>query len=199
MRPFAPALYELVTAHWSLVTSLAMSFGIPKQPAPEKKVLNIDADQTNTNQQAIPVPYMAGRNRVAIQYIAPVYNQVNKPVKTQVGKGDSQTTGYTYYGDFAGLICMGGRVPLAKIFKQIVDSEIAWHNDAGLDLGTDAAVPVTVDKYGQTYLYSGTENQAIDPHVLTPKGVTPTTVGYDPRDPTTWPGGDDETNQHPPP
>lgn len=176
-----------------------MAFGVPKPPKQPKKLLNIDADQTNTNQQAVPVPYMAGRQRVALTWIAPVYNQINKPIKTSAGKGDDQTTGYTYYGDFAGVICMGGRVPLAKIFKQIVDSEIAWKNDSGLALGS-VPTPITVPKYGQTYVYPGTVDQPIDTYVLTPNGPKPTTPGFDPRDPTTpgWPAAAaDETLSHP--
>jgi hypothetical protein len=173
-----------------------MAFGAPKPPKTPKKPLNIDADQTNSNQQAVPVAYGAGRFRAPLQWIAPLYNQINKPVKTSVPKGDSQTTGYNYGGDFVGLICMGGRVPLGKIWKQIVDSEIAWRNDSGLALSS-TPTPITVPKYGQTYVYPGTLTQGIDTNVLTP--ISPTLPGgADPRDPSTWPGAD-ETTQHSPP
>lgn len=168
-----------------------------KQPAKPKKVLNIDADQTNTNQEAIPVPYMAGRRRIALQFIAPVYNQVNKKITGQTGKGEEGTVGYVYYGDIMGLICMGGRAALSMIWKQIVDSEIAWKNDAGVALGTDAPVSISVQKYGATYIYSGTPDQGIDTNVATPIGPAPTTPGFDPRDYTTWPDGD-QTLRHPP-
>ena len=156
-------------------------------PPPAKKLANIDQDQVNTNQQLIPVPYMAGRQRVALIWVGPVYNPTTKKVQQKVSKGETQTVGYIYFGDIAGIICMGGRVPLDKLFRHIIESEIAWENGAGLAL-SGGANPVTIKDRGQTWLYPGTADQPIDTHVLTPIGATPTTPGYNPRVPTTWPG-----------
>jgi hypothetical protein len=166
-------------------------------PPPEKKLANIDENQVNTNQQLIPVPYMAGRQRVALIWIAPVYNPVTKKVEQKVGKGEKQTVGYIYFGDIAGIPCMGGRAPLAKLFRHIIDSEIAWENSGGLSLSSGAN-PVTVKDRGQTWLYPGTADQPIDTHVLTPVGATPSDPGFNPRIPTTWPDSD-LTTRHPEP
>ncbi len=174
-----------------------MAFGSTvKTPTPPKKVLNIDADQVNTNQQAIPVPYLAGRQRVGLKFFTPVYDQINEPVKTETGKGESTTTGYIYYGSLAGLICMGGRVRVTKLFKHIIDSEIAWRNDTGLAAGAAPSEPVSIDGYGSTWIYWGGPNQPVDPNVLTPIGPTPTNPGFNPRDESTWPGNNYPT-EHP--
>jgi hypothetical protein len=168
-----------------------MSFGNTNNAAPEdKKVLKIDADQVNTNQIGMPVPYMAGRRRIALHYVAPVYNPRTEEITTDAGKGgEDQHAGWNYFGDLAGLIAIGGRVPLAKLFRHIMESEIAWENEAGLALSASATAVSIVDR-GQTWIYRGDRTQPIDSHVLTPIGPPPGTPGFDPRDPTTWPGYD---------
>lgn len=168
------------------------------KPPPAKKIANIDENQVNTNQQAIPVPYMAGRQRVALIWAAPVYKPVTQRVTTTVGKGEEQTTGYIYFGDVFGIICMAGRVRLAKLFRHILESEIAWENEAGLVLSSTATA-VTITDRGQTWLYRGDPDQPLDPHVLTPIGPPPGNEDFDPRDPTTWPGGGDYSGEHPDP
>jgi hypothetical protein len=64
----------------------------------------------------VPVKYLAGRAYVAGDYISPAYNPKAIPIKTQTGKGESQTTGYKYFADFALLFCMGGRRPVDAIY-----------------------------------------------------------------------------------
>ena len=104
--------------------------GIFANTAPQDKVekvlANISADAINSNQQAVPVPYLAGRAYVTGAYISPAYNPKAIPIQTKVGKGDSQTTGYKYFADFALMFCMGGRNPVNAVYTVIVDSEIAW-------------------------------------------------------------------------
>lgn len=166
-----------------------MAFGNTNaKPKKDKKVLNIDADQVNTNQVGLPVPYMAGRRRIALHYIAPVYNPKAQPVTTQVAKGEeSQITGYDYSGDLVGILCCGGRVPIAKLFRVILESEIAWENPSGLALSASETA-VSITDRGPTWIKRGDLTQAIDTHVLTAIGPNPGTPGFNPRDPNTWPG-----------
>jgi hypothetical protein len=79
-----------------------------QQPGEKRKLANISDDSINSNQQSVPVKYLAGRAYVAGDYISPAYNPKAIPIKTQTGKGEESTTGYKYFADFALLFCMGG-------------------------------------------------------------------------------------------
>jgi hypothetical protein len=152
----------------------------PKQP---KKFANISNDQVNSNQQAVPVKYLAGRAYVAGDYITPAYNPIAKPVKTKTGKDSTSTTGYKYYADFALMFCMGGRRPVDAIYKVIVDSDIRWSGN--VQRGVADYETIAVDGLGTLNLYWGSETQAIDAILLSPRGVAG--GGTDPQDATTWP------------
>jgi hypothetical protein len=175
-----------------------MSWGQPKIDQP-KTPANLDADALNTNQEGIPVTCMWGRRRVALIWHTPAYNQVNEPVKSKAGKGEESTvTSWNYYIDIAGLICMCGRVRLKKIFKHVFNLDEVWTNDAGLeDAGNDYDA-ISIPKFAQTWIGWGGEDQPVDTHVLTPNGPAPSTPGYNPRDPGTWPNWN-QTVQHPEP
>jgi len=154
------------------------------QPTEPKKFANINNDQINSNQQAIPVKVLHGRNFVAGDYITPAYNPKAVAVKSQTGKGQTSVTGYKYYADFALVFCMGGRHPVDAIFKVIVDSDIRWTGNVTRTVGVDKVV-ITVQDLGVIHLYWGSETQAIDSVLLSPRGVA--SGGIDPTDSTTWP------------
>src|SRR6266850_1998818 len=97
-----------------------------KQPGEKRKLANISDDAINSNQQSVPVKYLAGRSYVSGDYISSAYNPKAIPIKTQTGKGESQTTGYKYFCDFALVFCMGGRRPVDGIYAIVVDSDIVW-------------------------------------------------------------------------
>jgi hypothetical protein len=147
---------------------------------PDKKFANISDDAINSIQQDVPVKYLAGRNYVAGDFISPAYDPLAKPVKTQVGKGDSQTTGYIYFCTFVLMCCMGGRRPVRAIRSVISDSEIIWTGN--IVRGNAHFETITVDKFGPIKFYWGTDTQPIDP-LLQARG-DPT--GIDPQDPATW-------------
>lgn len=162
-------------------------------PPPAKKIANIDANQLSTNQQAIPPPYVFGRRRVALHYIAPVYNKRTEKVTAQTGKDDSSTVGFIYYGDIAAVICcVGRRVPLAKVYRIIIESQVVWENAAGLTIG-DPYSPITIEGYGAGRLYAGRMDQPVDTLVLTPNSTT-IPPGVNPRKTSTWPNGDETKN-----
>src|SRR5262245_59411295 len=140
-----------------------------KQPAEPKKFANISNDQINSNQQAIPVKYLAGRNYVAGDYISPAYNPKAVPIKTETGKDQSSTTGYKYYADFALVFCMGGRRPVDSVHKVIVDSDIRWHGN--VTRGTSDREVIQVEKLGTLVLYWGSESQVQDNVLLKARGT----------------------------
>ncbi len=164
-------------------------------PPPEKKVANIDSDQVSSNQQAIPVRYVLGRTRAELHQIAPIYNKRSEKVTAKTGKDETATIGYIWYGDFAGIWCaVGRRVPLARLYKIIFDSQIVWESTSGL-IVADPYSPVTVAEFGAGRVYGGRPTQPQDDLVLKP---TATTIppGVNPRDASGWPNGD-ETKNHP--
>ena len=154
-----------------------------QQPQEPKKFANISNDQINSNQQAVPVKYLAGRNYVAGDYISPAYNPKAEPIKTQSGKGESTTTGYKYFADFALVFCMGGRRPVDAVHTVIVDSDIRWSGN--VTRGSADKEVLQVQDLGTINLYWGTETQAIDTVLLSPRGTAGT--GTNPQDSTTWP------------
>jgi hypothetical protein len=137
-----------------------------QQPDP-KKFANISNDQINSNQQSVPVKYLAGRNYVAGDYISPAYNPKAVPIKTKSGKSESSTSGYKYFADFALLFCTGGRRPVDAIYKVIVDSDIRW--DGNVTRGNALSETIQVDDLGTIKLYWGGETQGIDGTLLTPR------------------------------
>jgi len=153
------------------------------QPTKPKKFANISNDQINSNQQALPVKYLAGRSYVAGDYISPAYNPKAVPVKQSSGKGPSTTTGYKYYADFALMFCVGGRRPVDAVYTVIVDSDIRWSGN--IQRGNADKEIIQVPNLGPIYLYWGSETQAIDQVLLSPRGVA--TGGIDPNDSTTYP------------
>ncbi len=162
-----------------------------QQPKEEKKFANISDDAVNSNQQGVPVKYLAGRNYVAGDYITPAYNPVADPVKTKAGKGsDEQITGYIYYADFALVFCMGGVHPVDAIYKIIVDSEIVW--SGAVERGDAASEIITVPDFGTARIYWGNETQGINSTLLQPREADAGDTG----DATTWdpnPPGDGDS------
>jgi hypothetical protein len=154
-----------------------------QQPGEKRKLANISDDAINSNQQSVPVKYLAGRAYVSGDYISPAYNPQAVPIKTQTGKGESQTTGYKYFADFALLFCMGGRRPVDAIYSIIVDSDIVWTGN--VQRGNANYETITVPDHGVIRLYWGGETQPIDSVLLTARGTAG--GGVDPQDDTTWP------------
>ena len=135
-----------------------------------KKFANISNDQINSNQQAIPVKYLAGRNYVAGDYISPAYNPKAVPIKTKSGKSETSTTGYKYFCDFALVFCTGGRRPVDAVYTVIVDSDIRWSGT--VVRGSAEKEVIQVEDLGTIHLYWGSETQPIDSVLLSPRNAT---------------------------
>lgn len=52
------------------------------QQAPQQKPFGIQDQMTATNQQALPVPYIAGTRKIALTWDSPVYNLRTAPAPT---------------------------------------------------------------------------------------------------------------------
>jgi hypothetical protein len=164
-----------------------------QQPQEEKKFANISNDQINSNQQAIPVKYLAGRAYLGGDYITPAYNPRAEPIQTQTGKSESSTTGFKYFADFALVFCMGGRHPVDAIHKVIVDSDIRWRGNV-TRRSSDREV-IQVPNLGTLCIYWGSDTQAVDNVLLAARGTV--TGGINPQDSRTWPANAPLTPQTP--
>lgn len=176
-----------------------MSFGSTDRNTEKPKRLgNLDADRLNTNEEGKPVPVFSGRRLLPLQWIInSPYNVKTKKVKTDGGKaGDVDTGTYEYFWDIAGVLCMCGRRPLKKIYKIVIDKEVAWENSAGLAFGSAEYLDITIPNRGLVRIYKGSQTQPPDTLILAPRGVRPSDPGFDPRDEQTWPDAD-QRNLHP--
>jgi hypothetical protein len=95
-------------------------------PQPKQKAFNIDERHTSTNEQARPVPYLAGIARLAVTFISDAFNVKSQRVRMRVGK-KKETVGYNYFASFAALICHG---PLDRLDAIWMDDELVWEGTA---------------------------------------------------------------------
>ncbi|MDR2462203.1 MAG: hypothetical protein LBD30_00270 [Verrucomicrobiales bacterium] len=156
------------------------------QTSVDTRVAGIDSDDVNTNDEAVPVPYLAGRTRVALRWITPCYRWRATEVKTKTGKSSSSTIGYKYYADVAGAVCLG---VVDNLFKVWFDSELVWQGNLarGETAGVNEFADFTIADWGVARIYWGSDTQPVDDLILTPSGPAPTYAGFDPRDVSTWP------------
>src|SRR5262245_27778123 len=104
-----------------------MSFGgsspSKRLPAPEQKPLGIDKDRASTNEQARPVPYLAGTNRIGITWISDAFNPIVENVSQASGKTGATSSGNNYFASCAGLLVHG---PIDFVSKILFNSEVVW-------------------------------------------------------------------------
>jgi hypothetical protein len=65
--------------------------------------MGLPTHRLSTNESARPVPYLAGRQRIALSFISEVFNQRADAVTANYGK-KSTTSGYNYFGSMMTLI-----------------------------------------------------------------------------------------------
>lgn len=138
-------------------------FNSPKKPSPDPKPLGVDPERMSTNESAIPLPWAAGKNRLALKWISPAYNQRTTAITQRVGKRN-QTTGYNVYADIAAAICAG---PVDALESIIIDGVVVW---ASANAVRNATHPhyyqATVPTYGTFRIYWGTSTQPKDDLIL---------------------------------
>jgi len=140
-------------------------FGGSKKSA-EPVVAGTEEEEISTNQEAIPVPYIAGTRKVAVRWFTNVYNQFTKEIQVDMGKKGSKKGGtegsgtYEYYGSLAGAVCLGQVDELVAI---AVDGKQVWANPEGN--ANRETWPThyqgTIPGYGMFHFYWGTDTQTL--------------------------------------
>ena len=126
-------------------------------PSAQPRPANIQPERTNTNQEAVVVPYTAGTVRLALHWITQAYNRQISPVRQTVGSGKrkkTHTTGYDYYADLAGLAGYGVADSIDTLY---IDNEAV----ADFTIQRDPSQRYTETTLGQTTIrvHWGTETQ----------------------------------------
>ena len=89
--------------------------GSGKIPQQKQKPLGMDELHASTSEEARPVPWLCGKQRIGLTFISDVFNQKAVSVTQSVGKQKSKV-GYNYYASFAALACHGAVDALHDVF-----------------------------------------------------------------------------------
>lgn len=93
-----------------------------KVPQPAQKPLGADAYRASTNEQARPVPYLAGKRRLAVTWISDHFNDRADAIYQTIGKQRTKQ-GYNYFSSAAGLACSG---PVDALFNIYFNGESVY-------------------------------------------------------------------------
>lgn len=109
-----------------------MSFGgdtsTLKQPEP--KAFGVKNERIASNEQARPVPWLCGKQRIGATFISRVFDPLSVAVSQNMGKGHRTTTGWNYYGSFAVLICGG---PVDVLYDMLLNGESVYSNKVAIE------------------------------------------------------------------
>jgi hypothetical protein len=145
-----------------------MSFGGNETTA-DPVVAGTEEEDVSTNQEAVPIPYLAGERKVAVRWLSNAYKQYSVEVKADSGKkggggkkGSSASTGvYDYFASIAGAVCFGTVDHLAAI---VIDNKQVWADPYQNAFRESSPNPYvgTIPGYGTFHFYWGTESQSLD-------------------------------------
>jgi Putative phage tail protein len=146
-----------------------MSFGSSNaHPNQKPKPLGVSENKLSGSEQAKPIPYLAGKNRIAVTFISEVFDIKKTAVTRDVGKQKTRT-GTSYFFSFAALVCHG---PVDGIHEIWLNGEKVWpvkDSDPveGMLRGVlnPDYVDITLEDYGLIRLYWGTETQERDAYL----------------------------------
>lgn len=128
---------------------------------PPQALTNIQPVRINTNEEARPLPWVAGTVRLGLTWIAPAINPRATPITRtyQSGKDSTSTAtvGYTYEAVMAGVICSG---PVGTLHAIYADTVKVW--EGPLEALTGQFSVITVPNYGQCRFYWGSDSQFPD-------------------------------------
>lgn len=144
-----------------------MSFGgtsTAALPSASQKPLGLDENRASTNEQARPVPYMAGKTRLGVTWLTDAFAIETEAVTSSAGKGQTSIRGYNYFADLAALICHG---PVDLIEKIYFNSEEVWSGALMRDseAGEDYA-DIDIEGHGSARIYWGTPTQDVSPILI---------------------------------
>lgn len=139
-----------------------MSLGLKNTPAPDNKLANISEELVSTNQETVPVPYLAGCYPMRVTWISEALNVTIKDVQAQTGKKSTSTVAREYYANIAGALCHGA---LDYITQIKVDQNKVWSGLLQRDGSGTGAIykDISVEGYGSLRIYWGTDAQTPDP------------------------------------
>lgn len=137
-----------------------MSFGGGKTnalPAPTQKALGLDESRASTNEQARPVPYLAGKTRVGVTWITDAFDVKTDAVTSSAGKGQTMVTGYNYYASLLALVCHG---PVDLLEAIYFNGDLVW--EGPLARGVDIVTEITLENHGVARIFWGTDQQEVE-------------------------------------
>lgn len=137
------------------------------QPSPAPKPLGVDERRISSNEQARPVPYMAGKLRMPVTFISDVFDVRTEAVTRDVGKQKTKA-GFNYFASFAVLI---GHGPFDGIHAIILNGEAVWTGELLRDINNPDYVDITLAGFGLARLYWGTETQIADGYLRSGSGI----------------------------
>ncbi len=132
------------------------------KPAPDVALGNLDPYLVSSNQQAVPVPYLAGTYLVRLTWISSAFGLKITDVKAQTGKKSRSTVARDYYANIAGALCLGRIDSIKRIF---LNSNLVWEGNLERENSGDGAISkaLTIEGYGDATIYWGTNAQSPDP------------------------------------
>ncbi|MDR1282277.1 MAG: hypothetical protein LBK99_15860, partial [Opitutaceae bacterium] len=150
-----------------------MSFGGGNNTASAApKIGGLDNSNLSSNEQAVPVPWCSGQGIFPLTWIVPeVYNLVTVKERKKVSK-KKVTVGINYYGDVAGIACLGliDRVTLIESGDKVIWEGNETRNDTQ---GHRNYWRATIETdLGTFYVYWGRPDQPVDDIMLAALGAT---------------------------
>lgn len=143
-------------------------FGSSQKTA-QPEVAGTTEEDISTNQEALPVPYIAGERKVAVRWMTDVYNQYTVEVQVDTGKKGADKKGgggaagsgtYDYFGSLAGAVCVGQTDELVSI---ALDGKQVWALGNVYRESSPQPFVGTIPGYGVFHFYWGAEDQTLDP------------------------------------
>jgi len=138
--------------------------GLPDQ---KPKPLGIDERRVSTNEQARPVPYFAGKIRVAVTFISDIFDVRTEVITRDIGKQKTKI-GNNYYASFAALI---GHGPLNGMHEVVLNGETVWAGTLVRDGSHVDYADLTIPGFGLAKIYWGTETQLPDAYLSDKSGI----------------------------
>ncbi|AHF94223.1 hypothetical protein OPIT5_08390 [Opitutaceae bacterium TAV5] len=135
------------------------------------KIGGLDNSNLSSNEQAVPVPWCSGEGIFPLTWVVPeVYNLVTVKERKKVSK-KKVTVGINYYGDVAGIACLGliDRVTMIESGDKVIwEGDEARSDVPGHRNYWRAAIATDI---GTFYVYWGRPDQPVDDIVLASLGA----------------------------
>lgn len=130
-------------------------------PKARQKLAGLDELRASTNEQARPIPYLAGTQRLGVTWLSQALGYRVEEVSSS-GKGGGKGAGgsqHDYYATCAAALCHGVVDAIHEIW---MDDEQVWVGPVARVDGEDY-VDITVEAKGSIRIYWGTLTQTTDP------------------------------------